>query len=36
VFLNLGVGYQYGLQKDSGVKAASNFLRIAVGAGVKL
>ena len=35
VFVNLGVGYQYGLEKVSGAKANLSYLRIAVGAGVK-
>ena len=35
VFVNLGVGYQYGMQKTSGVKTSDSYLRIAVGAGVK-
>jgi hypothetical protein len=35
VFVNLGVGYQYGLEKVSGNKANLSFLRIAVGAGMK-
>jgi len=36
VFVNVGVGYQLGLQKVSGNNATASFLRIAVGAGVKL
>ncbi len=36
VFVNVGVGYQLGLQKISGTNATASFLRIAVGAGVKL
>jgi hypothetical protein len=36
VFVNVGVGYQYGLQKVSSAKDNVSFLRIAVGAGVKL
>ena len=36
MFVNLGVGYQYGLEKASGVKGNLSYLRIAVGAGVKL
>jgi hypothetical protein len=36
VFVNLGVGYQLGLQKVSGNDAKASFLRIALGAGVKL
>jgi len=35
VFINLGVGYQYGLEKVSGLKANLSFLRIALGAGMK-
>ena len=36
IFVNVGVGYQLGLQKLSGNNATASFLRIAVGAGVKL
>jgi hypothetical protein len=36
VFVNLGVGYQLGLQKVSGNDSKVSFLRIALGAGVKL
>ena len=36
VFVNVGVGYQYGMQKMSGAKDNLSYLRIAVGAGVKL
>ena len=35
IFLNLGVGYQLGLQKSDGNKYNSRFLRIAVGAGMR-
>lgn len=35
VYLNLGVGYEYGLEKVSGAKANMSWLRIAVGAGMK-
>jgi hypothetical protein len=35
VFINLGVGYQYGLEKRSGNKDNLSYLRIAVGAGMK-
>jgi Outer membrane protein beta-barrel domain len=35
VFVNLGVGYQYGLQKVDSIKANLSYLRIAVGAGMK-
>ncbi len=35
VFVNLGVGYQYGLQKVDSAKSNFSFLRIAVGAGMK-
>jgi opacity protein-like surface antigen len=35
VYVNLGVGYQYGLQKVDSTKANFSFLRIAVGAGMK-
>jgi hypothetical protein len=35
VYLNLGVGYEYGLQKIDSAKANFSFLRIAVGAGAK-
>ncbi len=34
-FVNLGVGYQYGMQKQSDFKANVSFLRIAVGGGMK-
>jgi hypothetical protein len=35
MFVNLGVGYQYGLEKVSGAKANLSYLRIALGAGMK-
>ncbi len=35
VYVNLGVGYQYGLQKADSIKANLSYLRIAVGAGMK-
>jgi len=35
MFVNLGVGYQYGLEKSSGFKANLSYLRIALGAGMK-
>jgi hypothetical protein len=35
IYLNLGVGYQYGLQKVDSAKANLSYLRIAVGAGMK-
>jgi hypothetical protein len=36
MFVNLGVGYQLGLQKVSGNDAKFSFLRIALGVGMKL
>jgi hypothetical protein len=35
IYLNLGVGYQYGMQKVSGVKFNLSYLRVAVGAGMR-
>lgn len=35
IFLNLGVGYQLGLQKSDGNKYGTRFLRVAVGAGMR-
>ncbi len=35
VFVNLGVGYQYGLEKVDSAKSNLSYLRIAVGAGMK-
>jgi hypothetical protein len=35
IFLNVGVGYQLGMQKSDGNKANIRFLRIAVGAGMR-
>jgi hypothetical protein len=35
IYLNLGVGYQYGLQKAGDLKMNLSYLRIAVGAGMK-
>jgi hypothetical protein len=36
VFVNLGLGYQYGMEKVSGAKANLSYLRIALGAGMRL
>lgn len=36
LYLNLSVGYEYGMQKVNGAKFGDSFLRIGVGAGVKL
>lgn len=36
VFVNLGLGYQYGMQKVSDAKANLSYLRIALGAGMRL